>query len=76
MLAAALLSLFTVVGLVWLRTGRDPLYWLIVALVVLRAAVAQGAQESWAAACRWVEAMPSAIARSRRECLGGGDARA
>jgi hypothetical protein len=67
---AALLALLLIVGLVWLRSGRDPLYWLIAVLVIVRACVAQAADEGWAAACRFVRALPAAIERSRGECLG------
>lgn len=56
-------------GLVWLKTGRDPIWWLIRALVILRAAVAQLSLETWNAAVRWWTAMPAAVERSRRECL-------
>jgi hypothetical protein len=69
---AAALAAGLLMGLIWMRSGRDPLYWLIALLVLLRASIAQGSVELWAAACRWVAAMPAAINRSRRECLGGG----
>lgn len=73
-MAAAALCAVSAIGLLWIRTGRDPLYWLITLLVVLRASIAQGSIELWMAVCRWVVAMPAAIDRSRRECLGGADA--
>jgi hypothetical protein len=73
-IVAAAVAAGLVLGVIWMRSGRDPLYWLIALLVLLRASIAQGSVEIWAAACRWVAAMPAAIDRSRRECLGGGDA--
>jgi hypothetical protein len=73
-IAAAALGAFTVLGLLWGRPGRDPLYWLITLLIVLRASIAQASIEIWRAARRWFDAMPAAVDRSRRECLGGSDA--
>jgi hypothetical protein len=69
---AAALAAGLVLGVVWMRSGRDPLYWLIALLVLLRASIAQGSVEIWSAVRRWTAAMPAAIDRSRRECLGGG----
>ena len=74
MRTAELMVVVLSLGLLWIRTGRDPLYWLIALLVILRASVAQGSMEICQAFRRWVAAMPAAIERSRRDCLGGSDA--
>lgn len=52
---------------VWLRTGRDPLWWLIRALIVLRAALGLAAEVAYQAALAWRRALPKAIERGRAE---------
>lgn len=68
MLATTMLAALAVGG-VWRVSGRDPIWWLIRLLVLVRAAISQAAAELIRAATRWRRSMPAAIDRSRRACL-------
>jgi hypothetical protein len=70
MTAAAFLLAATILGLLWLRSGHDPLYWLVRSIILLRAILAQAGAEFWRGCRRWWRAMPAAIRRSSWECLG------
>lgn len=58
------------VGLLWLRSGRDPLWWLIRALIVLRAALGLAGAVGYRAALAWWRALPRAIEQARAEVVG------
>lgn len=67
-IATTMLVLLALGG-VWRVSGRDPIWWLIRLLILVRAALSQLAAELMRAAARWWRSMPAAIDRSRRACL-------
>lgn len=70
MLWGGLIIVSTLAGLLWLRSGRDPLWWLIRALIVLRAALGLAGAVGYRAALAWWRALPRAIEQSRAEVVG------
>lgn len=65
----ALTCALIVAAVIWRHTRKDPIYWLIKALIILRAVIAQGGKEIAYGVRRWWRLMPAAIDRSRRQCL-------
>lgn len=70
MLWGGLIIVSTLAGLLWLRSGRDPLWWLIRALIVLRAALGLAGAVGYRAALAWWRALPRAIEQARAEVVG------
>ena len=65
-----MLAKLALAGLLWLRSGRDPLFWLIRALSVLRAARGLAGAVGDRAALVWWRALPLAIEQARAEVVG------
>lgn len=65
-----ILALAIILAVVWLKTGRDPLYWLIRALIVLRAALSLAIATLAYAAKIWWQDLPAAIHAGSREVQG------
>lgn len=54
-------------GLIWLRTGRDPIYWLIKLLTALRACIALMARIVSEAHLEFRERYPDEYERNKKE---------
>ncbi len=56
-----------IVGILWLRTGRDPLYWLIKALIAFRAVLATVFRISLESIHVFREYFPESFAQGKKE---------
>ena len=58
-------------GAAWARTGRDPLWWTIQALIVLRASLGLSWRALRMAGEAWWHLLPSTIDRAREDVANG-----